>query len=96
MNTTPWPTNTSSSIVTPSQMKVWLEILQRAPIDGVLLDLDERRRRGSRRRSVQPYRFTKQWIATFFPRRTSAAMRRKLAGSDRSCMAVPVAVSSVG
>ena len=32
MNITPWPMKTSSSIVTPSQMKAWLEILQRAPI----------------------------------------------------------------
>src|SRR4029079_18990924 len=30
-NITPWPTKTSSSIVTPSQMNVWLWILQRAP-----------------------------------------------------------------
>ena len=42
VNITPWPTKTPSSIVTPSQMKVWLEILQLRPIDGVLLDLDER------------------------------------------------------
>ena len=42
VNITPWPTNTPSSIVTPSQMKVWLEILQLRPIDGALLDLDER------------------------------------------------------
>ena len=31
-NITPWPTKTSSSIVTPSQMNVWLWILQRAPM----------------------------------------------------------------
>ena len=31
-NMTPWPTNTSSSMVTPSQTKVWLCTLQRAPI----------------------------------------------------------------
>ena len=31
MNITPWPTNTSSSIVTPSQTKVCDEILQRRP-----------------------------------------------------------------
>src|SRR5713226_5244691 len=31
MKATPWPMNTSSSMVTPSQMKVWLEILQRFP-----------------------------------------------------------------
>ena len=34
--------NTPSSIVTPSQMNVWLEILQLRPIDGVALNLDER------------------------------------------------------
>src|SRR5258706_442815 len=28
---TPWPTKTWSSICTPSQMKVWLEILTRRP-----------------------------------------------------------------
>src|SRR5512140_3692133 len=32
MKVTLWPMNTSSSIVTPSQMKVWLEILQFFPI----------------------------------------------------------------
>ena len=31
MKVTPWPTKTLSSIVTPSQMNVWLEILQRLP-----------------------------------------------------------------
>ncbi len=31
MKLTLCPTNTSSSIVTPSQMKLWLWILQRAP-----------------------------------------------------------------
>ena len=41
MNITPWPMKTSSSMVTPSQMKVWLEILQLRPIAGVLLDLDK-------------------------------------------------------
>ena len=42
VNITPWPTNTPSSSVTPSQMNVWLEILQWRPIDGVPLNLDER------------------------------------------------------
>src|SRR5271157_144841 len=32
MNVTPWPMNTLSSIVTPSQTKEWLDILQRLPI----------------------------------------------------------------
>src|SRR5207244_7754973 len=31
MKVTPWPMRTWSSIVTPSQMKVWLEILHRRP-----------------------------------------------------------------
>src|SRR5689334_15884284 len=31
MNITPWPMNTLSSIVTPSQMNEWLEILQFLP-----------------------------------------------------------------
>src|SRR5947208_2344838 len=31
MNITPWPMNTLSSMVTPSQMNVWLEILQFLP-----------------------------------------------------------------
>src|SRR5947209_4971477 len=34
MNITPCPTKTSSSMRTPSQTKVWLEILQRAPTDA--------------------------------------------------------------
>ena len=42
VNITPWPTKTPSSSVTPSQMKVWLEILQWRPTRRVLLDLDER------------------------------------------------------
>ena len=41
-NMTPCPTNTSSSTVTPSQTKVWLWTLQRAPIARATLDLDER------------------------------------------------------
>jgi hypothetical protein len=32
MKITPWPMKTSSSIVTPEQTKLWLEILQRWPI----------------------------------------------------------------
>ena len=34
MNVTECPTKTSFSIVTPSQMNVWLWILQRAPIEA--------------------------------------------------------------
>ena len=32
MNITPCPTKTASSIVTPAQTNVWLEILQRLPM----------------------------------------------------------------
>src|SRR5262249_51057544 len=34
VNMTPWPTKTPSPIVTPSQMNVWLEILQLRPINA--------------------------------------------------------------
>src|ERR1035441_405277 len=34
INITPWPMKTLSSMVTPSQMKAWLEILQRFPTDA--------------------------------------------------------------
>src|SRR5205823_9862101 len=43
----------------------------------------------------QPYRFTKQWTATFRPSRTSGAMRTKLAGSDRSCVGSAIGVTPV-
>ena len=32
MNVTLWPMKTASSMVTPSQMNVWLEILQLLPM----------------------------------------------------------------
>ena len=41
MNITPWPTNTRSPIETPSQMNVWLWILQDGADRGAALDLDE-------------------------------------------------------
>ena len=41
VNITPWPMNTSSSIVTPSQMKACDEILQSATDRDFFLDLDE-------------------------------------------------------
>ena len=41
-NITPWPTNTSSSMSTPSQTNVWLWILQRCADHRAALDLDER------------------------------------------------------
>ena len=42
MKLTPWPMKTSSSMWTPSQMKVWLEILQLRPDAHALLNLNER------------------------------------------------------
>ena len=42
MNVTLWPMKTLSSMCTPSQMKVWLEILQRRPTRGILLNFDKR------------------------------------------------------
>ena len=51
MKATLWPTKTLSSMVTPSQTKVWLEILQRAPTLRVLLNFDEGADLACRRRS---------------------------------------------
>ena len=57
VNMTPWPTKTPSSIVTPSQMKLWLEILQRRPtITPRWISTNAPMRDASPMR--QPYRFT--------------------------------------
>ena len=48
MNITPWPTKTSSSMNTPSQMKLWEEILQRSPTDRALLNFHEGADAGAR------------------------------------------------
>ena len=42
MKLTPWPMKTLSSMWTPSQMKMWLEILQLRPDAHALLNLNER------------------------------------------------------
>src|ERR1700676_3173999 len=75
MKVTLWPTKTPSSISTPSQMKVWLEILQffptfaffcistKAPI-FVLSPI------------WQPYRLMNLESLTFSPKRTSGAIDR--------------------
>ena len=47
MNVTPCPMKTSSSIVTPSQINVWLEILQLLADRRVLLNFDKRADLGS-------------------------------------------------
>ena len=58
MNMTPWPTKTSSSISTPSQTNVWLEILQRAPMRAPFCISTKVPMRVSSP-TRQPYRFTK-------------------------------------
>src|SRR5262245_60352132 len=85
MKQTWWPMKQSSSTVTPSHRKLWLEILQRAPTTTFFwISTNAPMRVSSPIR--QPYRFTKQWTATFRPSCTSGAMRTKLAGSARSCV----------
>ncbi len=64
-NITPWPTKTSSSIVTPSQMNVWLWILQRAPTTAPLwISTKVPIRVSSPMR--HPYRFANAWIDDAF------------------------------
>ncbi len=74
MNETLWPTKTSSSIVTPSQIKVWLETFTLLPIFAffwistnapTLLSLP----------IVHPYRLTKANTLVLAPSLTSGAMR---------------------
>ena len=74
MKTTPWPTNASSSMVTPSQMKVWLEILQRAPTTAFFWISTKVPIRVSSP-IVQPYRLTNPNSFTSRPNRTSGATR---------------------
>ena len=85
MNTTPCPTKTSSSIVTPSQMKVWLEILQRAPIEAFFWTSTKRPDAGlvADLAAVEVNETVHDYI---LPRRTSGETRMKLAGSIRSCV----------
>src|SRR5262245_37515164 len=79
MNITPWPTNTSSSIVTPSQTNVWLDTLQRAPITAFFCTSTKVPRRVSSP-IRQPYRLTNAWMVTPGASVTSGAMREKLGG----------------
>src|SRR5579885_121737 len=72
MKTTPWPTNTSSSITTPEQMKLWLEILHRRPIRASRCTSTKAPSRVSSPIS-HPYRFTNGLSRTRSPRRTSGA-----------------------
>src|SRR5260370_10939365 len=75
MNVTPCPMNTPSSIVTPSQMNVWLEILQFLPTDAFFCI--------STKAPIfvfspisQPYRLRNLDSLTFGPSFTSSAMQR--------------------
>src|SRR5205814_1437625 len=77
--------------VAPSQRKLWLEILQRAPTETFFWISTNAPTRDSSP-MLHPYRLTKQWTLTSLPSLTSLPMRKKFAGSDRSCIALPVAV----
>src|SRR6185295_3107696 len=75
VNITPWPTKTPSSMVTPSQMNEWLEILQARPITAPRwISTNAPTRDPSP--IVQPYRLTScGWrMATSSPRTTSEAI----------------------
>src|SRR6266568_381134 len=71
MNMTPWPTNTSSSIVTPSQMNVCEEILHRAPIVAFFW-ISTKAPTLVSSPMLHPYRLTRSgWtISTFWPSAT--------------------------
>src|SRR5690606_37427257 len=74
-NITPCPTNTSSPMTTPSQMKVWLWILQRAPITTPRwISTNGPTRVASP--SSQPYRLVNDCTTTPRPQRTSARRRK--------------------
>src|SRR5260370_4974698 len=77
---------TSSSIKTPEQMNVWLEILQRAPIAASRWTSTNAPRRVSSP-MLQPYRLTKGPSATLSPSLTSAATQT-LAGSSSGGISV--------
>src|SRR5207248_2519318 len=68
-----------SSMVTPSQMNVWLETLQRAPIVAFFCTSTNVPMRVSSP-IRQPYRFTNPYRATPRPKVTSGEMRAKLGG----------------
>src|SRR5207244_4305466 len=77
INMTPCPMNTSSSMITPSQIKEWLETLQLRPTEAFfwistnapILVLSP---------TEQPYMFINFDSLTFSPRRTSGAIERKV------------------
>src|SRR3989339_636186 len=68
-------------MVTPSQIKVWLEILQRFPMEAFFWI--------STKAPIfvcspirQPYRLTKAWMETSLPSETSGAIRHNSTGSS--------------
>src|SRR5437667_498167 len=76
MNMTPWPMKTLSSMVTPSQMNVWLEILQLLPTAAFFWI--------STKAPIlvlwppeQPWRLLNLERLMFWRRRTSALMQTK-------------------
>jgi len=71
---TPWPTNTSSSSVTPEQMKVWLDTLHQRPMTAPACTSTNAPMRDSSP-TRHPYRLAKQWITTLRPRVTVGATR---------------------
>ena len=75
MNATPWPMKTKSSIVTPSQMNVWLEILQRRPTFAFFWISTNAPIFVSSPIS-QPYMLMKRASLTSLPSFTSGAMAR--------------------
>src|SRR5438445_13740213 len=87
MNVTPCPTNTWSSIVTPSQMNVWLEILHRLPTVTFFWISTNAPIFVSSPIS-QPYRLMNFASLTSFPSLTSGAMQRY------SLTATPPSISS--
>src|SRR5271157_4809199 len=84
VNMTPWPTNAKSSITTPSQIKLWLCILQWLPTiaffwistQAPILVLSP---------TVQPYRLTNFDSLTFAPSFTSGATETNSINSPLSC-----------
>src|SRR5205814_5558802 len=74
MNITPCPTKTSSPISTPSQMNVWLWILQRRPMRAPRCTSTKVPIRVSSP-IEQPYRFVNAWTTTPVPNSTSLTSR---------------------
>ena len=74
MKVTPCPIKTSSSTVTPSQMNVWVEILQRLPIRAPFW-ISTKLPIFTSSPISQPYKFVNANILTRSPSFTSGAMR---------------------